>query len=126
MGENLRLGQCEAFKKGIDKAMFQMSSPPLIQRPDIEWSRYDADLLSGRSVGVGEALLAQQSGEHPIVFLCKGSETLATIEGEGATKLIENMEQTDCPGFAEVIVTDICEVSDSITVQTKVTEGDDG
>ena len=47
MGENLRKGQCEAFKKGTDLAMIQMSSPSLIQRPDLELFRHDADLLEG-------------------------------------------------------------------------------
>ncbi len=126
MGENIRQGQCEAFKKGTDLAMYQMLSPSLIQRPDIEWSRHDADLLTGKSVVVGDKLLAQQSGDQPLVFLSKGSETVAKIEGEGATKLIESMEHTDCPDFAEVIVVDTCEISDSITVQMTDEENDDG
>jgi len=126
MGENFRKGQCEAFKKGTDLAMYQMLSPSLIQRPDIEWSRHDADLLGGKSVAVGDKLLAHQSGDKPLVFLSKGSETVATIDGEGATKLIEAMELTDCPGFAEVSVVDTCEISDSITVQMNAEENDDG
>ena len=126
MGENLRQGQCEAFKKGTDLAMYQMRSPSLIQRPEIEWSRHDADLLAGKSVAVGDKLLAHQSGDQPLVFLSKGSETVAAIEGEGATKLIEAMEFTECPGFAEMTVVDTCEISDSITVQMNDEENGDG
>tara|TARA_R110002073_G_scaffold80260_2_gene193369 strand:- start:821 stop:1201 length:381 start_codon:yes stop_codon:yes gene_type:complete len=126
MGENLRKGQCEAFKKGTDLAMLQMSSPQLIQRPDSEWSRHDADLLDGMTAAIGETLLAQQAGDQPLVFLAKGGETIATIEEEGAIRLIEVMKHTDCPGFAEVTVVDICEISDSITVQLNDSEEDDG
>lgn len=126
MGENLRKGQCEAFKKGTDRAMYQMSSPPLIQRPDRELSRYDADLLDNKAVAVGDTLLAQQSGDHPIVFLCKGSETVATIEGEGATQMIKALESTDSPGFAEVTVVGVCDISESTTVQLAHEEIDDG
>ena len=126
MGENLRRGQCEAFKKGTDLAMLHLSSPQLIQRPDAEWSRHDADLLDGMTAAIGQTLLAQQAGDQPLVFLAKGSETIATIEDEGAIRLIEVMELSDCPGFTDVTVVDTCEISDSITVQLSSSEEDDG
>lgn len=125
MGENLRKGQCEAFKKGTDLAMIQMSSPSLIQRPDLELFRHDADLLEGNCVAVGDTLFAQQSGDRLLIFLSKGSDTVATIEGEGAVMLIETLEPTDCPGFAQVIVVDVCDISDSITVQLLDEEEDE-
>lgn len=117
MGENLKKGHCEAFKKGTDRQMLVMSSPQLFRRPDMELTRVDANLLDGKLVSIGDTLLAQQSGDLPMVYLSKGSEPIATIEGEGAAKLVEAIEESDCPDFAEVNVVDVCDISDSITVQ---------
>lgn len=126
MGENLRKGQCDAFKKGVDQSRTEIAVPHFFERPDKEWFRHDADLLDGKIVAVCDTLFAQQSGDSPIIVLSKGSEPVATIENEGAIKLIKILEATDCPGFAQVTVVDVCDISDSITVQLFDDGKDDG
>ncbi len=120
MGENFRKGQCENFKKGCDAAMDRMSTPSLFRRPDLQVYCFDADCLRGKTMAIGDALLAQISQDGNTAYLSKGSETVAIIEGDGVTQLRDAIKASDCPDFTELKVISACEISESITVQATI------
>jgi len=123
MGENVLQGQVKSFKKGADRALESMAAPTLFRRPDILSTTYTAIPLDGFAAVPGDDLDAYASADGQHIHLAKGHISVARIEGDGATSLLEALRQSGSPGVVTMKVKDVSAVSGFI--KATIVEGND-
>lgn len=123
MGENVLQGQVKQFQKGRDRSLAGLAIPTLFDRPDIVTTRYTAAPVNGSEVQVGQKLVGHVSADGSRIHLAEGHRVVATIEGDGASSLIEALREPRSPGFTSMEVVDVSPISGFLTTAITSTRG---
>lgn len=123
MGENVRKGQVETFKKGSDRSLRDIATPTLFDRPDIMSTVYTAAPVDGCCVRKGDGLEAHAAADGRCVHLVKGHVVVGRMEGDGAMSLLQALRAPGNPGIVPVRVRKVSSVSGFIEAVVDDGEG---
>lgn len=119
MGEFIRKGQVEAFKKGVDKAMQDLLTPDLFTVPAVFDVEYTVEAFDGNTVQEGECLYGYSSEDGTEVVLSQENRTVGKIKGDGATEINSSAGGAGSLGFILMSVSSVSEISGFFTVRHK-------
>ena len=105
MGDNFLKQQVRNFKKGQDRATNDLSRRKLFDQPEIVRTKYPVSEVNGKSLNVGDVLLALPSAVEGRVDLALGAHHVGVSEGDAAAALRSALAGPNGPGgvFVQVV-----------------------